>query len=401
MTRKPIVFYNRGELDVRAITTFGLSVKKADNPIGYFGTGLKYAIAVLLREGCEVEIYSGESRYTFTSQKDTFRGEECDLIFMSSDETDDYQLPFTLELGKNWELWQAYRELYCNALDENGGVCDKHEDPKGREGHTIITVRGEAFVSVHRTKNSFINSDTPLMVADGVEVVPTSGVYLRGIKIASNIYYRPIFGYNFDGDITLTEDRTMKEPIEAEDKIKRVFLQSSNHDILADVLQAEEGTFEQQITWSTCSHSVVGETFKKVLLDYARNRPDKISESAKSLAKAISKKSELTQPYTLTSPQSMAYDKARGFLLGHGIDISDYPVEFVATLGEGIWGQAKNGTIFIASECFDYGVKCLVATLYEEHLHLSTGMGDMTRAMQNHLFHTIIGLWEEGDGECL
>jgi len=44
---KPIIFHNQGELDIRAVTTFGLSVKKNDNPIGYFGTGLKYAIAAL------------------------------------------------------------------------------------------------------------------------------------------------------------------------------------------------------------------------------------------------------------------------------------------------------------------------------------------------------------------
>lgn len=397
----PIVFYNRGELDVRAITTFGLSVKKGDNPIGYFGTGLKYAIAVLLREGCTVDIYSGETQYTFESKKDLFRGEECDLIFMHGDGEQSCQLPFTLELGRNWELWQAYRELYCNALDENGGVCDKHDDPEGREGNTIIVVRGESFATVHRTKNSFINSDAPLMVGDGVEIVPTSGVYLKGIKIASDIYYRPIFGYNFDGGITLTEDRTMKEPIEAELIVKEAFLQSSEHDILADVLLAEEGTFEHQISWSTSSQSMVGETFKKILLDFARNRPSKISESARSLAKLISKKSELTLSYAPTPSQSMAYDKACVFLAGHGVNISDYPVEFVVTLGESVWGQAKNGKILIASECFDYGVKCLVATLYEEHLHLSTGMGDMTRNMQNHLFHTIIGLWEEKDGNCL
>jgi len=43
----------------------------------------------------------------------------------------------------------------------------------------------------------------------------------------------------------------------------------------------------------------------------------------------------------------------------------------------------------------------VIATLYEEHLHLSTGMKDLTRDMQNHLFHTIVGLWEEAGGECL
>lgn len=151
---KPIIFHNQGELDIRAVTTFGLSVKKNDNPIGYFGTGLKYAIAVLLREGCEIEIYSGKTQFKFYSQKDMFRGEECELIFMDGDDADHHQLPFTMALGRNWELWQAYRELYCNALDEDGGVCDKHEDAEGRENFTIINVRGEAFAECFRFKAS-------------------------------------------------------------------------------------------------------------------------------------------------------------------------------------------------------------------------------------------------------
>ena len=36
-----IVFENPGEIDVAAISTFGVSVKETDNPIGFFGTGLK------------------------------------------------------------------------------------------------------------------------------------------------------------------------------------------------------------------------------------------------------------------------------------------------------------------------------------------------------------------------
>lgn len=40
-----LTFHNPGELDPRLITTFGVSIKESTNPIGYFGTGLKYALA--------------------------------------------------------------------------------------------------------------------------------------------------------------------------------------------------------------------------------------------------------------------------------------------------------------------------------------------------------------------
>jgi len=45
-----ITFENDGEIDLRAISQFGINVKTGDSPIGFFGTGLKYALAVLMRE---------------------------------------------------------------------------------------------------------------------------------------------------------------------------------------------------------------------------------------------------------------------------------------------------------------------------------------------------------------
>jgi len=42
-----IVFENQGEIDLIAFTPFGVNTKETDSPIGFFGTGLKYATAVL------------------------------------------------------------------------------------------------------------------------------------------------------------------------------------------------------------------------------------------------------------------------------------------------------------------------------------------------------------------
>jgi len=46
-----IVFGNDGGLDLQAAMTFGVSAKETNNPFGQFGTGLKYAVAILLRTG--------------------------------------------------------------------------------------------------------------------------------------------------------------------------------------------------------------------------------------------------------------------------------------------------------------------------------------------------------------
>ena len=51
-----IYFCNAEPIDLNAIAIMGVSVKTGDNPIGYFGTGLKFAIATLLRTAHKVTL---------------------------------------------------------------------------------------------------------------------------------------------------------------------------------------------------------------------------------------------------------------------------------------------------------------------------------------------------------
>ena len=46
-----LLFTNPGEIDIRGATIAGLSAKEDAGAIGYFGTGLKYAIAQVLANG--------------------------------------------------------------------------------------------------------------------------------------------------------------------------------------------------------------------------------------------------------------------------------------------------------------------------------------------------------------
>lgn len=395
-----IIFHNPGVLDMRAVRTFGLSVKKTASPIGFFGTGLKYAIAVLLREGCEVEICAGLRRYEFVTMQDMFRGETYDQIIMDGDDADHLQLPFTLQLGKTWKLWQAYRELYCNALDEGGNVCDKHDGADPRDDYTFVIVRGQKFADVHARRQAFINSEAPILTSEKVAIVRTPGVYLKSIRVADEIYYPPLFGYRFESGLDLTEDRTMKYPHQAETMVMNALKCSDDYDLINAVLTAKDGTFEEQISWEN-GNANVGETFRRALLDLARNQPDKISSSAKSLARKIDAQASAAAEHTLIPTQQQSFERAVAFLARRGINVHDFPINFVETLGANIWGKAVAGEIFISAECFQFGIKSLVATLYEEHLHLSKGYGDLTRDMQNHLFHTVVSLWEEIEGEAI
>jgi hypothetical protein len=395
-----ITFQNPGELDIRAVSTFGLSVKDGDNPIGFFGTGLKYAIAILLREQHDIEIWSGPDVYRFAVAADEFRGKPVDMITMTGPDGKTAPLPFTLELGKTWELWQAYRELYCNTDDEDGDVT--HESRMVTDGTTTIIVTGDEFAEIHQRRSAFINTEDPILIGAKVQIVPTPGAYLKGVKVSSSIYHRTMFGYRFEEGLELTEDRTLASNWEAERMVRNTILEADDYDLIQKVLTADDGTFERQIDWTGGHGETVppSPTFKAALADLVANRPNEIPEKAKSLARKFDDSAGVIK-HEPTNAQQLAFVRAVEFLKLRGVNVEDYPVKFVKTLGNGILGQAKGGTIIIAADCFEYGAKMLAATLYEEHLHLSRGFEDMTRQMQNHLFHTIISLWEDAEGIAL
>lgn len=147
-----VVFRNRGLIDTRAITTFGISAKDPSNanPIGYFGTDLKYAIAVLLRRQIPITIMSGLEVLRFEVRSDVVRSKPFEMVCMNGN-----PIGFTTDLGKNWELWQAFRELYSNCIDEFGKTEAEGYFPEPLHGVTQIVVESDMFVElfVNRSEN--------------------------------------------------------------------------------------------------------------------------------------------------------------------------------------------------------------------------------------------------------
>ena len=160
-----VTFQNKGEMDLRGITTFGVCAKETDNPIGYFGTGLKYAIAVLLRENHTITIWCGKKKHKMCIKKSKMRGKEFEFCRRNR-----IDLPFTTELGKNWKLWQAFREIYSNTKDE----FDSHitDDPsiKPAKGLTTIKIEGEQFHNLYLNINSIILKTKPIYEYKDLEV---------------------------------------------------------------------------------------------------------------------------------------------------------------------------------------------------------------------------------------
>lgn len=214
-----VQFITPGAIPLEAFTLMGVNVKMGNNPIGRFGTGLKYAVAVILREGGLIRLFVDGTEYGFFLKKMNFRGTELSQIMMRKRHGLGHwlrptKLPFTTQLGRDWNLWQAYRELESNTRDEGGRTArSAHQADAGPSQGTVIEVDCRGFSKAVDEEAVFLYEGAAERVFRSPTVdiydAPSRFLYYMGIRVYE-LRYPSLFTYNFGkGRVTLTEDRTV------------------------------------------------------------------------------------------------------------------------------------------------------------------------------------------------
>jgi len=256
-----VIFKTKGLIDIRSFTSFGVNSKpKTNSPIGYFGTGLKYTVAVLVRNNMKVELFVGKDKYTFYKSPAKFRDKHFDFIRMKKESWAGElmswikprydELPYTTELGKNWEMWEGFRELYTNTIDEDGETFVSNDVfQEATSGFTIIKVTGEAFVKEYydRDKNFLPDGLRQRTDSERIQVFerPSNHVYYRGMRV-HDLKHPSTLTYNLLCDIKLTENRQAASVFELEMEIANYILASENEEQTQKILRGRE-TFESKI----------------------------------------------------------------------------------------------------------------------------------------------------------
>lgn len=231
-----VVFQTSGILDLKAVTVFGCSAKpRTNSPIGYFGTGLKYALAVLAREGCKVTLFRGmDAPLELTTKTIDFRDTTLETIYLGEQE-----LPFTTDLGKNWKLWQALRELESNTMDEGGSSFLTEDDEDVEAGYTKIIVECENFCEEYENLSDiFLDTECEnISKQESIEIYkqPSEYLFYKGIRV----YKLPKsseFTFNIVRNMNLTEDRTLQYWFIAEKVIAQAVGSLEDYDILFGML---------------------------------------------------------------------------------------------------------------------------------------------------------------------
>lgn len=293
----PVRFSTPTLLDKRSFTIMGLNAKpNKDDPIGYFGTGFKYAIAVLLRHNIPVSIVVQDHRdntrirYDFSTKEIVYRGHNTTMCQYSSMKHKDgkpttkrktkRELPFSTDLGKNWGLKEAYRELYSNTQDENGFVTII-EQPLDLDWsvQTTITVASDEFHNIHRNNHEIFLNENPITQGPTINVghldsaesshtlkveiynEPSQFVYYRGIQVLDLNRYNdahdrdenPLksqFTYNLLNDWDLTEDRTLKHPYMFAYYMGQYILTLKNQQLIERLLTVSKSMWEWRIDFN-------------------------------------------------------------------------------------------------------------------------------------------------------
>ena len=386
-----IYLENDGIIDLSAITTFGVNVKESDNPFGFFGTGMKYALAILLRENHKITIYAGEEKHEFTTVEKIIREKPFNIICL-----DGRELGFTLDLGKTWEMWQAYRELYCNTLDEKGIVTTDSCEPAA--GRTLIVVEGKEFFECHLKRDAIILRSTAKYQEVSVDIHEGSSHHMHMNTIRVRDMANPsIFTYNLTSKVDLTEDRTIKYDFEPDGIIRRAVLHGENVEFITAFITAPAETYEQGLNCDNGDQP--GDVFMEIVknIDFK----DITNTSVLSLYKKHTEKNKVPAPVVMTDIEKTQLQLAISFCNDLGYEVEKHTINVTDGLNPNTLGAVYLKEIYLSRRVFQQGTKQVAATLLEEHMHIEYKYHDNTYRFQTYLFDVIITLGERLKGEPL
>jgi len=207
---KFILIKNKGELEVEGLKLLGASSKRGDrSKIGSFGSGIKYAIAYLLRESQEFRLFSGLSEVVFTTREAILRDQSFQQVVINGEETS-----ITTAWGEDWQEWQIFREIVATAIDEGAfSIEDSTTIQPQVEDETHFYIPYTKFSQFYSKLSHYFNlevvsqTENSLIKKDGASDLIVFKQGVRVIKDGQKSSFKlSLYNYNLP-NISLKEDR--------------------------------------------------------------------------------------------------------------------------------------------------------------------------------------------------
>ena len=425
---------NDVEVEPNAFKLLGACTKRGDNTkIGYFGSGLKYAMATFIREGINLRIFAGEKEVVLGTVKEQFRGESFDIITVDGEKTS-----LTTSMGVDWKPWQAVREVYCNALDEENheikiGACE----PIGEVEKTIffIQINEELEIICTEWDKYFAINREHIAICEEGKILQTLGsklnLYRKGIR-CYDAKQPSLYDYDFK-KIAINESRIVNSWWDVHRHIAIIWSKCATIKMIDELVNLYKDPVvakkhvEFDAYWET-----MGITFNNTWLEYFKDKllipfetagmfdtfdKDPRSVVVKStLISALEKAFPgeisccLTRlksffdyiPMNPTPKISFLLKECLQFLADVGLP-NPYPIIIGKFTNDLILGSIDETTkeIILDTRLFDKGKKEIVCTILEERAHIESRYGDQTRGFQDYLIEQIVTLLENQHGVFL
>jgi len=415
---KYIKIQNDGEIENNAFYLIGASTKRGSEKIGFFGSGLKYSLAVLLRNEIGFSVYSGLREIKITTKKTEFRGKPFNQIYINNKPTG-----FTSEMGIDWESWFPIREIFCNAIDEGGNpTLEFCEETVPVEGKTIffIELKDQTKEIVDNWDKYFsLNRNDSYMRSDDINIFHGSDeyiIYRRGVQVYHQ-KKKSLFHYDCK-NLDINESRTLKHGIDAYWEVAIQIAKHANKEVIKRIFDFYNDTAEAEYHWIQANYfnnnwldvingrylvlkSVSGYFQKQIADGNCLVLPDSLVNSLSNYFKdkilVLGKSQECGDFVVIEANEKQkAYiDQALVFLFNCNIKV-DSKIN-VAVFKDGkIFGQVvNNNEILLSVNLFDNGKRQVIETLLEEHIHIKHQVPDESRAMQNVLLNKIVCCFED------
>ena len=442
--KKYILIQNDGEIEQNCFNLIGASTKRNSNDkIGFFGSGLKYALAYLIRNNLDFKVFSGENEFKFTTKKEMLKDQGFDVICLNGVPTS-----YTTSMGPTWtQDWFVLREIYCNALDEDRCQLIKEIEMVNpvpgktriyieltpsftdiiREWDQYFSEDREPLFTANNVYTSYLgNSDIPSKTNQDVKIFTKKGgiLYRKGIKCYEN--KNLLYDYDFEA-VNINEDRTAKDVGALSYCVLDLVGRLINEDYVKNILSTVEDPCDEYYYLSVQSPPKVSEAwinFSKnnllVVKEISGKFIDIIYQSKKNVyylpslfAKQIKKKYHDISILGLgsmigdTSYSEIEPTKKIKYLLNevlYSLKQMNYEIHHIIKVvvfeSDAILGMAdaKNKEIYLSEKLFDKGRRDIALTLIEETEHIDSGYSDETRAFQTHLISVFLKNMENNNG---
>jgi hypothetical protein len=413
---------NKGLIEIEALSLVGATTKADDeSTIGMFGSGNKYAIAYFVRNNIDVKIYSGKEEIKITTKKVDFRSQNYDVIHFNNHKTS-----LTTNMGPKWKLWQAIREIYCNAIDEGEDLWEEVSsvNPVDDETHFYIPINNE-ILQIIEDKDDYFSFDKKILFENEYGRIlkkhgPNTCIYRKGIKCYETTI-SSIYDYDFN-NLDINEERICTNIYDIHTSIWQIIIECSNSNVINSIFNKIENPkyIESDFMSYSWSHNIskASESFK----DYLKNNtvftkdlggylkeeeklstiflPSNLYEflrgSFKNLIKVPESISGVNENYIYKyiSPTPLMKDtlnKIKDFFKECFFD-QNYPIKIARFSNKKVMGtiNKEKEIIIVSEEAFKQGFHYVISTIIEENCHLSSGAKDETRHMQDALLDMMI-----------